>query len=254
MKRSLAFIFALAMLARGASAEEISIAAASDLTFVFQELIANYEKESGNTVKLSLGSSGNFFSQIQNGAPFDIFFSADINYPKQLQQAGLAEPGMLYPYAAGKIVLWVPAGSKLDVSRGLSLLADPAVRKIAIANPRHAPYGRAAVAVLQHDQVYEKIVAKLVYGENISQAEHFVESGNAEVGILALSLVVAPAVKDKGRWWGIPASSYPAIEQAAVILKASAHKKTAKQFVDFLKRPESVQLLKNYGFAMPEQK
>src|SRR3954470_15369051 len=122
-------------------AQQINVAAASDLQSAFQDASNRFQKETGKSVKLTFGSSGNFFAQIQNGAPFDLFFSADIDYPKKLEAAGLAEPGTLYPYATGKIVLWVPADSKLDVSKGLAILSDPSVRKIAIANPKHAPYG-----------------------------------------------------------------------------------------------------------------
>src|SRR5947208_15979167 len=132
-------------------AGEISVAAASDMNFAFKEIVAEFEKKTGNTVKLSLGSSGNFFAQVSNGAPFDLFFSADIGYPKKLEQAGLAEPGTLYLYAIGRIVLWVPKGSPIDVhALGIEALRHPSVKKIAIANPKHAPYGRAAVAAMEH--------------------------------------------------------------------------------------------------------
>ena len=126
----------------------LTVAAAADLTFAFKDIAAKFQAQTGDAVKLSLGSSGNFFSQIQNGAPYDLFFSADIGYAKKLEGCGLIEPGTLYEYAIGKIVLWVPAASKLDVSKGLALLTDPAIRKIAIANPEHAPYGRAAKAAM----------------------------------------------------------------------------------------------------------
>src|SRR5438445_5658373 len=151
-------------------AGEVSIAAASDLNFAFKEIVAGFEKKTGHTVKLSLGSSGNFFAQLSNGAPFDVFFSADIGYPKRLEQAGLAEPGTLYMYAVGRIVLWVPKGSPIDLlSLGIRALQHPAVKKIAIANPKHAPYGRAAVTAMEHYKVYDALKDKFVLGENISQ-------------------------------------------------------------------------------------
>ena len=127
-----------------AVAEEITIAAASDLNFAFKEIVAEYEKTTDNHVKLTLGSSGNFYAQIQNGAPFDLYFSADIAYPRKLEEAGLTVPGSLYPYAVGRIVMWTGNGSHLDFSKGLEILREPTIRKIAIANPKHAPYGRAA--------------------------------------------------------------------------------------------------------------
>jgi molybdate transport system substrate-binding protein len=252
LRLSLVLLLALT-LASTAVADEITLAAAADLSFAFQDIAARFEKESGHTVKLSFGSSGNFFSQIQNGAPFDMFFSADIDYPKKLEAVGLGEPGTLYEYARGKIVLWVLKDSKIDVSRGLATLLDPSIRKIAIANPQHAPYGRAAVAAMQHEKVYDKLEDKLVFGENISQAAHFVESGNADAGILALSLAVAPALKEKGKYFEIPASDYPPIEQGCIILKSSQKKELARQFLAFLKKPEIVALMRNYGFAVPEQ-
>lgn len=254
VKQSLLAALLLAFLAQPAVAEEILVAAASDLSFVFPELAARFEKETGHKLKLSFGSSGNLFSQIANGAPFDLFFSADVDYPRRLEAAGRAEPGTFYPYANGRIVLWVSNGSRLDLSRGLRVLLDPAIRKIAIANPRHAPYGRAAVAALQFEKIYEQVEPKLVFGENISQAAQFVESGNADVGILALSLAVAPAMRSKGRYFEIPQNAHPPIEQAAVILKSSQRKQAALQFLQFLKKPETISLLQEYGFSVAESR
>jgi molybdate transport system substrate-binding protein len=234
--------------------EEILVAAAADLNQVLPVVAERFERESGNRVKLSFGSSGNFFAQIQNGAPFDAFFSADIDFPKHLESEGLAEPGSLYEYAMGKIVLWVPNGSGLDVSRGLPVLLDSRVRKIAIANPVHAPYGKAALAALQHEQLYERVKDKLVLGENISQTFELVESGNADVGIVALSLAMAPKVKDTGRFFVISQSSYPPIRQGVVVIRSSQHKDAAKAFIAYLKRPETITLLKQYGFEVPESK
>src|SRR5580693_6819565 len=187
---------------------EVTVAAASDLTYAMNEITASFEKETGCTVRVSFGSSGNFLTQIENGAPFDVFFSADIAYPKKLEAEGLAAPGSTYLYAIGKIVLWTRKDSRVDVSKGLSVLREPAVRKIAIANPEHAPYGRAAEEALRHSGVYEAVKGRLVLGENISQAAEFVESGNADAGILALSLVVSPGLKEKGRFWSIPEDLY----------------------------------------------
>ena len=131
-----------------AFSQELTIAAASDLNFAFKELAAEFEKKTGTHVKLSLGSSGNFFSQIQNGAPFDLYFSADIGFPSKLEQSGHAVPGTLYRYAIGRLVVWVPNSSRFDVNKGMEVLLDPSIKRIAIANPKHAPYGRAAVAAM----------------------------------------------------------------------------------------------------------
>jgi molybdate transport system substrate-binding protein len=235
-----------------AGAAEIKVAAASDLTFAFKDVVAQFEKQTGNSVKLTYGSSGNFFAQIQNGAPFDLFFSADVGYPQKLEAAGLIEPGTIYDYASGKLVMWVPKASKLDLSRGLAVLLDPRIRKIAIANPLHAPYGVAAVAAMRHAAVYDKVKGKLVLGENISQTAQFVQSGNADVGLLALSLAVAPAMKDSGRFVEIPSADYPPLIQAGVILKSSHNKELATQFLKFLKEPGTVALMEQYGFSIPK--
>ncbi len=234
------------------AAQEITVAAASDLQFVFPKVAAEFQKETGHPVKLVFGSSGNFYSQIQNGAPFDLFFSADIGYPELLERNGFTEQGSLVRYGTGKIVLWAAKGSSLDVNRGLAALLDPGVRRIAIANPAHAPYGRAAVAALRHENFYDQVSAKLVLGENISQATQFVESGNADAAIVALALVIAPPGKDAGKYFVIPADEYPPIEQAGVVLKSSRQKAVARQFLDFLRRPEIVALMRDFGFSVPE--
>ena len=235
-----------------AAAQELRVAAAADLHFVFQEVSARFQKETGHKVEFAFGSSGNFFSQIQNGAPFDMFFSADLDYPAKLEAAGLVEPGTLSHYATGRIALWVRKGSPIDISQGLAILADARIRKISIANPEHAPYGRAAVAALRHEKLYDKVRDRLVLGENISQAAQFVESGNADIGILALSLVLAPPLKSEGMYYEIPTSFYPAIDQAVVILKSSKQKDIARQFLSFLRRPEITEFMRSNGLTVPE--
>ena len=254
-RRVLPALFALtALLYIGvapANAGELKVAAASDLTFAFKDVGARFKNQTGNSLKLTYGSSGNFFSQIQNGAPFDLFFSADVSYPQKLEAAGLTEPGTIYDYATGKLVIWVPNASKLDLSRGLSVLLDPGIRKIAVANPQHAPYGAAAVAALHHAGIYDQVKDKFVLGENISQTAQFVQSGNADVGLLALSLALAPAMKTSGRYVEVPASDYPPLIQAGVILKSSRNKELANQFLKFLKEPGTVALMEQYGFAVP---
>jgi molybdate transport system substrate-binding protein len=233
-------------------AEEIAIAAASDLNFAIKDVIAEYEKATGNHVKLSLGSSGNFYAQIQNGAPFDLYFSADIGYPKKLEEAGLTVPGSLYRYAIGRIVLWTNHSSRRDVSKGLDLLRDAAVKKIAIANPKHAPYGRAAVSAMQHFKVYDEAKDRLILGENISQAAQFIESGACDVGVIALSLALAPTMKAAGTYWEIPADAHPPLEQGAAILKSSKQQKTAQQFLEFLQGAQGQEIMKRYGFTLPQ--
>ena len=234
-----------------AVADDIAVAAASDLQFAIKELIVEYEKQTGHHVKLSLGSSGNFFAQLQQGAPFDLYFSADIGYPKKLEEAGLTVPGSLYRYAVGRVVLWAPKSSPLDVSKGLTTLREPAIRKVAIANPKHAPYGRAAVAAMEHAQVYVDVKDRLVLGENISQAAQFIESGACDVGIIALSLAMAPVMKSAGSYWLIPAEAHPPLEQGAVIMKQSKQQDAARHFLQFMQSPQGQEVMTRYGFTLP---
>jgi len=234
------------------SAQDVTVAAAADLQSAMQEIGARFQKETGKTVKVIYGSSGNFLQQIQNGAPFDMFFSANLDYPRKLEAGGLTEAGTFYQYATGKIVVWVPNDSKLDISSGLPSLVSPAVKKVAIANPLHAPYGQAAVAAMKSENVYEKLTDKFVMGENISQTASFALSGSVDAGIVALSLALSPNLKDKGRFTEIPVKDYPPIEQACVILKSSQHKDAAKAFLSFIKTSAIADLFRAYGFSVPQ--
>lgn len=235
-----------------ALAGELTIAAASDLNFAFKELASAFEQKTGDHVKLSLGSSGNFFSQIQNGAPYDLYFSADIRYPQKLIESGHAVGDSLYRYAIGRIVVWVPSQSFLKVEQqGLKTLLDSAVKKIAIANPKHAPYGRAAVAAMEHEKVFEAVKDRLVLGENISQAAQFVESGAADVGIIALSLALAPPMKAAGRYWEIPAEAHQPIEQGVVTIRRGKNREGAQEFLSFIRGAEGQAIMHRYGFVVP---
>ena len=253
MKQHLLVVILLVCCSALAAAQEIVVAAASDLSSVFPEVAARFERETGRKVTLNFGSSGQFLLQIENGAPIDVFFSADLQYPQRLESEGLTQPGSLYKYAVGKLVLYVPNGSAVDPSQGLRALLSPQVRKIAIANPQHAPYGRAAVEALKNQGLYDALQGKLVLGENISQAAQFVQSGNADAGILALALALGLAMRSAGHFAEVPTSSYTPLEQAAVILKSSREKATAALFLDYIRRPEIVSLLAQYGFTRPTQ-
>jgi molybdate transport system substrate-binding protein len=249
--KQIIFLFAIFFLGSYARAQSVKVAAAADLKFAMAELSSQFEKESGAKLDITYGSSGNFLTQIQNGAPFDLFFSADSEYPKKLEAAGLTDPGTLLEYAVGHIVIWAPSDSEINTSKdGWKSLLDQRVKKIAIANPEHAPYGRAALSAMKKAGIYEQVKDKLVYGENISQAAEFVQSGNAQAGIIALSLAVSPAMKN-GKRWEIPADSYPAIKQAAVVLKASKNKDAARRFLDFVRGPRGHEILHRYGFTVP---
>ncbi len=255
MFRSIALALVLCVSAFGSAfGQEITVAAAADLSAALPEIVAKYKAQTGQDVKLTFGSSGNLTTQIRNGAPFDVFFSADEEYPKQLIDASLAEKDTLYRYAIGRLVLWVPNESPLDLSKvGIMALLDPAIKKIAIANPEHAPYGRAAEAALRHFALYDQVSSKLVLGENISQAAQFVESGNAQAGLVALSHALSPAMKNKGRYWIVPLDSYPTLNQAAVVLSHSKQSAAARKFLDYVRGPEASSLLKDFGFSLPAE-
>jgi molybdate transport system substrate-binding protein len=250
LRRALFLVPLFFFLYSSTPAQTLRIAAASDLQFVLPDLAAQYEKQIGVKLAVTYGSSGNFFAQIQNGAPFDLFFSADLEYPKKLIQAGFAESDSLQTYAAGRLVLWLPPESPLDPAAGLKALLDPRIQKIAIANPEHAPYGRAAVAALQNAGLYDRLKPKLVLGENISQAAQFVQSGSAQAGLIAFSLALSPAMKT-GKLWNIPPDRYPPIEQAVVVLKSSPSKQAALSFLAFLKTPQARATFERYGYTAP---
>jgi molybdate transport system substrate-binding protein len=244
-------LLALPLAGSYAHAQSVKVAASADLKFAMQELAAQFEKQNGAKLDVTYGSSGNFLAQIQNGAPFDLFFSADSEYPKKLEAVGVAEPGTLREYAVGHIVIWTPSDSGINPAKdGWKCLLDQRVKKIAIANPEHAPYGRAAGAAMKKAGIYEQVKPKLVYGENISQAAEFVQSGSAQAGIVALSMAVSPAMKNGNRW-EIPADSYPSIKQAAVLLQASKNKDAARQFLDFVSGSQGQEILKRFGFTVP---
>jgi len=231
----------------------VAVATAADLRFAMDDLIATFGAANpGVTVEATYGSSGTFFTQISEGAPFDVYFSADAEYPRKLETAGLAESASTQLYATGRIVVWVPNDSGLDVeARGLEALTDPSITTIAIANPEHAPYGRAAVAAMKTAGIYDAVKSKFVLGENIAQAAQFVESGNADIGVIALSLAVAPSLKDKGRYAVVPIDSYPRLEQGAVVLKSAVDPEAARAFLDFVLGPDGRTVLDRYGFLLP---
>jgi molybdate transport system substrate-binding protein len=251
-KNRTTFILLVAMLLSiapcGAQKRQIRVAAAADLQTALPEVAAAFEAATGTHVELVFGSSGNFFAQIQNGAPFDLFLSADSDYPRKLEDSGLVLPNTRIVYGLGRIALWTSPNSPCDPRRETwKCLSDSSVEKIAIANPAHAPYGRAAVASLRAAGLYDQLKDKLVLGENISQAAQFVQSGNAQAGIVAYSLALSPAMRN-GKWWEIPAELYPAIEQSAVILKAAKNQLAAREFLTFVTLGPGRATLQRYGF------
>jgi len=227
----------------------LRIAAAADLRFALDDLAKAYANEHGNArIEPSYGSSGVFFAELQNQAPFDLFLSADVQYPHKLAERGLILPGSEFTYAVGRIVLWTGSASGIDIMRlGIDALRQPAVRHIAIANPAHAPYGRAAEAALRSLGVYDAVKSKLVLGENISQAFQLAQSGAAEVGVVALSLAISPGAG--GRYWEVSPTAYPRLEQGGAIMKWTNDPAGARAFRTFLLAPEGRAILKRYGFS-----
>lgn len=237
--------------AQGQQRAMVSVAAASDLVFCLEELNAQFQKAHSNiTINVTSGSSGNFFAQIRRDAPFDVFLSADRRYPEELVRAGKADGGTLYLYAVGRIVLWTTR-TNLAVTNGLSILTNPSVRKIAIANPEHAPYGQAAKAALERAGVWAGVQHKLVIGENIAQTAQFVQTGNVDAGIVALSLVSAPRLKNTGSWWLIPEDAHPRLEQAAVRTRHGTGNAAAGVYLDFLRSEAGRAILHRFGFGLP---
>lgn len=238
----------LAALAAPASAQ-VSVAAAADLQAVLPEIGARFQRASGQTLRVTYGSSGQFVSQIQNGAPFDLFLSADESFVQRLVASGHADAASVAPYARGRLALWSRTDRQLDLGQGLRLLTSPAVRRIAIANPEHAPYGRAAVDALRHAGLYERVQSRLVLGENVSQAAQFAQTGNADAGIIALSLTLAPAMRASGTAVELSPDTFAPITQTGVVLTASRRRDAARRFLQFLVQPEIAQLLRDSGFG-----
>ena len=251
MKRLISLLMGLC-LTMPALATELTIAAAADLTYCLDDLNATFKRANPEAaLQVSTGSSGVFFAQIQNGAPFDIYLSADLAYPRKLIEAGYADGKTLLRYAVGRLALWT-TDPQFDVSKGLQGLRISAPQHFAIANPAHAPYGQAAKAALQHAGVWDAIQPTLVMGENISQTAQFIQTGNAQAGIVAYSLLKAPKLAGVGRYTLIPIDDYPTMEQGAVVTTKGAGNPLAKKYIAFLASREARTIFDRYGFMLPD--
>ena len=233
-----------------ANATPLTVAVAPNVKYAFDDLAVEFKKESGIEVQAVFASSGKVTSQVKSGAPFDVFVSADTEFPEALYKEGFAvtKPKV---YAYGVLVLWTT--KDLDLSKGLSLLTDAKVQKIAIANPKLAPYGRAAIQALENAKLNAAVESRLVYGESITQVAQFVDSGAADIGFVAKSLVIAPELAGKGKWMEVPKNSYEPIAQAVVVLKhgAETQSESARKFVDFLFTPKARTIFEKYGYVLP---
>jgi molybdate transport system substrate-binding protein len=230
--------------------EEVTIAAAADLKSALDEIIVSFKHiHSSAKIEAIYGSSGKFSTQIRQGAPYDLYFSADIDYPRALESEGYAA-SVVQSYAVGRIVLWSPS---LDTSKmNLAMLADPSIMKIAIANPRHAPYGKRAVEALRAAGVWEQVVSKLVYGENVSQAAQYVQNGNAQVGIIALSLALSPELAKRASYVMIPDRLHQTMEQGYIITRRAASNTLAHEFARYIAGKEARTIMNRCGFALPD--
>lgn len=228
----------------------LAIAAAADLQFALAEVKAAFTKgQPGIDVSITYGSSGNFYAQLTNKAPFDLFLSADLGYPTKLVEAGLADGATTFVYSRGHLVLWVPNSSPIPVEQlGMRALLHPAARKVAMANPRFAPYGRAAEAALLKFGMIEEVRPRLVYGENVGQTAQFVQTGAADIGIVALSLAKSPVMAATGRAWEVPQEAHPPLDQGGVVLNHARDRAAALAFRDFMRSPAGREILRRYGF------
>ncbi len=249
MRKALVFTITFCVVAVS-FAQEIIVAVAANVQFAMQDLEKAYEQKSGFAIKTVISSSGKLTAQIQNGAPFDVFLSADMKYPDTLYAAGFAEAKPKV-YAYGSLVLWTM--KEVDWSQGIRILLNAKTRKIAVANPQTAPYGAEAIKVLQHYQMYENVMPKLVYGESIAQVNQYIFSQATEMGFTAKSVVVSPEMRGKGKWLEIDSAAYSPIAQGAVILKHGSknHPQAAQAFYDFLFSETAKKILKEYGYLMP---
>ncbi len=244
-------VFISFQLGSSAYAEKITIAAAADLKFAMDEIVATFKKtHPDDQVETVYGSSGKFHTQIQQGAPYDLYFSADIAFPRELAKAGFAASDVK-PYALGRIVLW---SSTTDASKmSLISLIDPKISRIAIANPKHAPYGKRAEEALRAAGIWEKVESKLVFGENIAHAAQFVQTGNAQVGIIALALAINPELANKGGYWLIPDNLHEPLEQGYIITKRAERNSLARRFADYMSSKSVRAVMSKYGFVLPDE-
>ena len=252
MKRKLTKISLILLLMQSlsASAEPLTVAIAANLKYVFDDLAAEFRKETGIQAQSALGASGKMATQIRNGAPFDVFMSADMDFPEGLYKDGYAVTPPK-PYAYGTLVLWTQ--KNVDLSKGVAGLVEAGVGKVAIANPKVAPFGRQSLKALEYYKVRAAVEPRLVYGESITQVSQYVDSKAADVGFSAKSIVVAPETAGKGKWVDVPEESYEPIAQGVVILKhgAETQGEAARKFYGFLRSDKARAIFAKNGYKLP---
>lgn len=245
MSALLLTVLSTQLMALATSADTVMVAVASNFTAPMKDMVADFKQKTGHDAVLSFGSSGKFLAQIQNGAPFDVFLSADQAKPEKLENTGLAVAGSRFTYALGTLALW-SAEADVDVQQ---LLKNGDFNKLSLANPKLAPYGEAAMQTLAFMQLSDATANKRVMGENISQTWQFVSTGNARLGFVALSQIMADGVVSSGSAWIVPADYYQPIRQDAVLLKKGEGNPAAAALLQYLQSDEVKQLISRYGYS-----
>lgn len=234
---------------------EVRVAAASDLRPAAEDLRAAFAAEApGVRLEFVMGSSGGLLAQVENGAPFDVYLSADLALARRLAASGLADPDGTFAYARGRLAVWAAAASAAPIeTAGLAGLADAAVKRIALADPAHAPYGTAALAALERAGIASAVRDRLVFGSTAAQAAHFLESGAADAGVIAHSLALAPPLRDRGRSIALPEGAHPPLDQGGAVLRRARHPGAATAFRRFLLGPRGRTVLARHGFLAPPE-
>lgn len=247
-RKLLLFVALWAGLCVPTQAASLTVAAASSVQEPLTELARRFEKETGQIVQPVFGASGKFVAQIAQGAPFDLFFSADALYPQRLAAQGLS--GRPRRYALGRMVLWAPVGSPFDVKTGLGVLRDPRMRRLAVPNPKLAPYGRAAAEAMRAARVSEAVAGKLVLGENVAQTMQFMASGGADMAFIPLSMALSPKLHGRGTYWPLPANLHAPLEAQAVVVKASPQRALSERFLSYCTAPKAASVWRRFGMAV----
>lgn len=231
-----------------AFAEQVLVAVAANFVPSFREVAMEFEKSTGHHAQIAAGSSGNLYSQIKNGAPFDVFFSADDERPKRLEEEGVGVKGTRFTYAIGRLVLWSP---NVDLVKGEETLSSTNFTRLAITNPKNSPYGLAAMQAMQKLRIWDKLQPQhIIMGENLGQTMEFIESGHAELGFVALSQVLDPKVKGKGSRWDVPSNLHEPIQQDAIVLAKGKDNATAKALMEFMSGPQAKAIIERYGYQL----
>ena len=235
------------MTAAPVCAEQVLVAVAANFVPPFREIAIEFEAATGHTVRVAAGSSGNFYSQIKNGAPFDVFFSADMDHPKRLEDEGLGVKDSRVTYAIGRVVLWSPNAGLI---KGEETLRSNNFKRLAIANPKTAPYGLAAMQAMQTLDLWESVQPKIVMGENLGQTMGFIESGNADLGFVALSQVLDPKIKGRGSRWDVPTHLHEPIKQDVIVLTKGKDNPAARALLAFVNSPHVQTIIERYGYKL----